>query len=143
MAGSLEEGSGGDYRKEAHYGTFQSGVPQPVPPSQSPHYPSVTGLCIFSFDPFFFWFAQSSNNKSFQPRMHTVFLSSCRNSKTNSWDAFCIIEKLVFFSILVLYNCFGLVVLESVQDIRVCLRGNIPFMRGIEELCQIIICNFF
>ncbi len=92
---------------------------------------------------FFFWFAQSSNNKSFQPRMHTVFLSSCRNSKTNSWDAFCIIEKLVFFSILVLYNCFGLVVLESVQDIRVCLRGNIRFMRGIEELCQIIICNFF
>jgi hypothetical protein len=54
MAGSLEEGSGGDYRKEAYYGTFQSGVPQPVPPSQSPHYPSVTGLCIFSFDPFFF-----------------------------------------------------------------------------------------
>jgi hypothetical protein len=60
-----------------------------------------------------------------------VFLSSCRKSKTNSWDAFCIIEKLVFFSILVLYNCFGLVVLESVQDIRVCLRGNIRLMRGI------------
>ncbi len=54
MAGSLEEGSGGDYRKEGYYGTFQSGVPQPVPPSQSPHYPSATGLCIFSFDPFFF-----------------------------------------------------------------------------------------
>jgi hypothetical protein len=46
MAGSLEEGSGGDYRKEAHYGTFQSGVPQPVPPSQSPHYPSVTGYPV-------------------------------------------------------------------------------------------------
>jgi hypothetical protein len=84
MAGSLEEGSGGDYRKEGYYGTFQSGVPQPVPPSQSPHYPSVPGLCIFSFDPFFFWFAQSSNNKSFRPRMHTAFLSSCRKSKTKN-----------------------------------------------------------
>ncbi len=47
MADSLEEG---DYRKEGYYGTFQSGLPQPVPPSQGPHYsgqyPSVTGLFL-------------------------------------------------------------------------------------------------
>ncbi|CAK9238700.1 unnamed protein product [Sphagnum troendelagicum] len=47
MADSLEEG---DYRKEASYGTFQSGLPQPVPPSSGPHYsgqyPSVTGYPV-------------------------------------------------------------------------------------------------
>jgi hypothetical protein len=47
MADSLEEG---DYRKEAYYGTFQPGLPQPVPPSSGPHYsgqyPSVTGLFL-------------------------------------------------------------------------------------------------
>jgi hypothetical protein len=47
MADSLEEG---DYRKEVYYGTFQSGLPQPVPPSSGPHYsgqyPSVTGFFL-------------------------------------------------------------------------------------------------
>jgi hypothetical protein len=48
MAGSLEEGSGGDSRMEGDYGTFQSGVPQPVPPSLSPHNRSLSGYLLRS-----------------------------------------------------------------------------------------------
>jgi hypothetical protein len=47
VADSLEEG---DYRKEGYYGTFQSGLSQPVPPSSGPdysgQYPSFTGLFL-------------------------------------------------------------------------------------------------
>jgi hypothetical protein len=133
MADSLEEG---DYRKEAYYGTFQSGLPQPVPPSQGPHYsgqyPSVTGLFLLLL------LAGSCCHKDLNMlsfvcgATHWMLLTLRKQSSVCC--RFLSLKPTLFGQIpLCLFVYFVWVSsVQSVQDNGLC--DNSPYKRGIQEL---------